>query len=96
MPIHAGYPFYYALASAQEPNEILKGIATDRSQPYVQRERKRTRNRWRYNDEKNGNVFKTTYMTSKYAVGSDQGGVLQPIQQHSWDVTWNSVWMYST
>jgi hypothetical protein len=25
----------------------------------------------------------------EYAVGSDQGGVLQPIQQHSWDVTWS-------
>jgi hypothetical protein len=27
-------------------------------------------------------------MRKEYAVGSDQGGVLQPIQQHSWDVTW--------
>jgi hypothetical protein len=27
-------------------------------------------------------------MTRDYAVGSDQGGILQPIQQHSWDVTW--------
>jgi hypothetical protein len=25
---------------------------------------------------------------SEYAVGSDQGGLLQPVQQHSWDVTW--------
>jgi hypothetical protein len=24
----------------------------------------------------------------EYAVGSDQGGTLQPIQEHSWDVTW--------
>jgi hypothetical protein len=24
----------------------------------------------------------------EYAVGSDQGGYLQPIQEHSWDVTW--------
>jgi hypothetical protein len=27
-------------------------------------------------------------MRKEYAVGSDQGGLLQPIQQHSWDVTW--------
>jgi hypothetical protein len=25
----------------------------------------------------------------EYAVSSDQGGTLQPIQEHSWDVTWN-------
>jgi hypothetical protein len=33
-------------------------------------------------------VYKTTFVGPDYAVGSDQGGVLQPIQQHSWDVTW--------
>lgn len=89
MPVHSGYPMYYLLASAQEPPPILQKIATDRSKPYVHRERKRTRNRWRYNDELHGKVYKTTYMTNDYAVGSDQGGVLQPIQQHSWDVTWH-------
>ncbi|MBI4891501.1 MAG: hypothetical protein HY821_12815, partial [Acidobacteria bacterium] len=86
---HAGYVLYYALASAQEPPEVLKRIATDRSQPYTHLEKKRTRNRWRYHDERHGEVFKTTYMTKDYAVGSDQGGLLQPVQQHSWDVTWH-------
>jgi hypothetical protein len=33
-------------------------------------------------------VYKTTYVRREYAVSSDQGGVLQPIQQHSWGVTW--------
>ena len=28
-------------------------------------------------------------MRREYAVSSDQGGTLQPIQEHSWDVTWN-------
>jgi hypothetical protein len=28
-------------------------------------------------------------MRHEYAVGSDQGGTLQPIQEHSWAVTWN-------
>lgn len=28
-------------------------------------------------------------MRREYAVSSDQGGILQPIQQHSWDVTWS-------
>jgi hypothetical protein len=82
------YVTYYLLASAYQPPEILRLIATDRSQPYTHYERKRTRNRWRFNDELHGPVYKTTYVRKEYAVGSDQGGILQPIQQHSWDVTW--------
>lgn len=85
---HAGYVLFYALASAMEPPEILKRIATDRSKPYTHYEKKRTRNRWRFHDELHGPVYKTTYMARDYAVGSDQGGLLQPVQQHSWDVTW--------
>jgi hypothetical protein len=27
-------------------------------------------------------------MSKEYAIGSLQGGLLQPIQQHTWDVTW--------
>jgi hypothetical protein len=87
--VPANYVLYYLLASAYEPPEVLKQIATDRSQPYTHFERKRTRNRWRFYDELHGPVYKTTYVRREYAVGSDQGGVLQPIQQHSWDVTWS-------
>jgi hypothetical protein len=87
--VPANYALYYLLASAYEPPEILKRIATDRSQPYTHYERKRTRNRWRFHDELHGPVYKTTYVRREYAVGSDQGGVLQPIQEHSWDVTWS-------
>jgi hypothetical protein len=87
--VPANYALYYLVASAYEPPEVLKQIATDRSQPYTHFERKRTRNRWRFHDELHGPVYKTTYVRREYAVGSDQGGVLQPIQQHSWDVTWS-------
>ena len=80
---------FYVLASAYQPPEILQRIATDRSQPYTEYERKRTRNRWRFFDELHGPVYKTTYVRREYAVGSDQGGTLQPIQEHSWDVTWS-------
>ena len=83
------YLLFYLLASAYEPPEILKRIATDRERPYTHYERKRTRNRWRFFDELHGPVYKTTYMRHEYAVGSDQGGTLQPIQEHSWAVTWN-------
>jgi hypothetical protein len=80
---------FYVLASAQRPPEILQHIASDRSQPYTHYELKRTRNRWRFFDDLHGAVYKTTYMRREYAVSSDQGGTLQPIQEHSWDVTWS-------
>ncbi len=88
-PRPPGWTIWYVLSSAYEPPEILRRIATDRSTPYRHYERKRTRNRWRFNDELHGAVYKTTYVRREYAIGSDQGGVLQPIQQHSWDVTWS-------
>jgi hypothetical protein len=88
-PVPGGETLFYVLASAYEPPEILKRIATERGTPYTHRELKRTRNRWRFNDELHGPVYKTTYMRREYAVGSDQGGTLQPIQEHSWDVTWH-------
>jgi hypothetical protein len=84
-----GYIIFYVLASAYEPPEILKRIATDREHPYTHYELKRTRNRWRFFDDLHGPVYKTTYVRKEYAVGSDQGGTLQPIQEHSWDLTWN-------
>ena len=79
---------FYVVASAYQPPEILQRIATDRTQPYTHYERKRTRNRWRFFDELHGPVYKTTYVRREYVVSSDQGGTLQPIQEHSWDVTW--------
>jgi len=89
LKVPANYVLYYLLASAYEPPEILKKIATDRTQPYTHYERKRTRNRWRFYDELHAPVYKTTYVRAEYAVSSDQGGALQPIQEHSWDVVWH-------
>jgi len=86
----SGWLLWYAVAEGYEPPEILRKIATDRTQPYTHYEKKRTRNRWRFNDARHGPVYKTTYVRREYAVSSDQGGVLQPIQQHSWDVTWSA------
>ena len=68
--------------------EVIYRIAADREGPYLHKELKRTRERWRYSQERFFRVYKTTYMSKDYAVDSDQGGLLQPIQQHSWDVTW--------
>jgi hypothetical protein len=83
------YAFFTAVASDYQPPAILQRIAHDRSAPYTHYELKRTRNRWRFYDDLHGPVYKTAYVRREYAVGSDQGGTLQPIQEHSWDVTWN-------
>ncbi len=76
--------------SGYRPPVILYHLATDRSQPYVHKELKRTRHRIRYSDVRNVPVYKYTYMSKDYAVGSIQGGLLQPIQQHTWEVFWVS------
>ncbi len=78
-----------ALTSYRMP-EIIYHIASDRSEPYVHTETKRVRNVIRYGDERNPPVYKYNYMTQDYCLGSLHGGILQPIQQHTWDVTFDS------
>ncbi len=74
--------------SGYRPPEILNFIATDRSTPYVHTEYKRTRHRIRNSEVKNAPVYKYTKMRKEYVLGSSQGGLLQPIQQQTWDLTW--------
>ncbi len=70
--------------------EIIYRIAVDRDEAYVHKERKRVRNVIRYGDEINPPVYKYTYMTGDYALGSLQGGILQPIQQQTWNIRFTS------
>lgn len=70
--------------------DIIREIAHDRSRPFTHFERKRSRAKVRFSDERFTPVFKTTYMTVTFGVGSIQGGLQQPIQQHTWDVTFAS------
>jgi hypothetical protein len=81
----SGWVVLSALGSYRLP-EIIYQIATDRSRPYLHRERKRVRHVIRFGKEKNPPVYKTTYVTPDYGIGSLQGGILQPIQQHTWGV----------
>lgn len=88
---YGGWGPYFAVHAAVSPYvlpDVIYDIATDRDTPFLQRDLKRTRHRWRNSDVRNAPVYKTTYVTKDFALGSDQGGLLQPIQQHSWDVTW--------
>jgi hypothetical protein len=75
--------------SGYMPPPIVTDIARDRSLPFVHFERHRTRKRLRYARPEQS-ICKTTYMTPDYAVGSVQGGILQPIQQHTWEVLWRT------
>ena len=70
--------------------DIIRDIAHDRATPYTHYERKRSRAKMRYSEERYTDVYKTTYMTKDYALGSMQGGLQQPIQQHTWDITFAS------
>ena len=68
--------------------QAIADIARRRDVPYVNTEVKRVRNCMRYAEVLNPPVYKYTFMTPDYALGSLQGGILQPIQQHTWDATW--------
>ena len=74
--------------SGYQPPAIIYHMATDRSTPYIHRELKRTRHRIRNSELKNAPVYKYTYMREEYSLGSTQGGLLQPIQQHTWELQW--------
>jgi hypothetical protein len=69
------------------PN-ILYAIATDRSAPYENKERKRSRNRIRYTKERSPVVSKYTYMDKTFSLGSIQTGRTEEILQHSWQLNW--------
>ena len=96
-PRHRGsWESVFAAVSSYRIPEVIRHIATDRTHPYVHREKKRVRNVIRFDAEKNPPVYKYTYMTSRYVLGSLQGGILQPIQQHTWDVTFASKRTHNT
>jgi hypothetical protein len=85
-----GWETLFGAMSSYRLPDVIYTIATNRSTPYVHTETKRVRNVIRFGREKNPPVYKYMYMTHDYALGSLQGGILQPIQQHTWDVTYRS------
>ena len=89
-PGFGGFGIWFAIAAEHyDVPEVIRRIAVARDGDYTQHDLKRTRRRWRYSDELMPLVYKTTYMTRDYAVGSTQGGLItDPIQAHVWDVTW--------
>ncbi len=94
-PSQSGWVLFPALGRYRIP-PIIYSIATDRSHAYVERERKRVRNVIRFGSEKNPPVYKYTYVAKDYGIGSLQGGLLQPIQQHTWGVRYTYGRPYTT
>ncbi len=86
---YGGWGVYFALAAEHyQLPEVIRRIAVDRDHDILQRDRKRSRRRWRYSDVELAPIYKTNYLRRDYAVGSYQGGLADPIQTHVWDVTW--------
>jgi len=87
---YGGWGIYFAtVAENYHVPEVIYRLATDRGEDYVQRDRARIRRRWRYSEELSPPVHKTNYLRRDYAVGSTTGGLLDPIQAHVWDVSWD-------
>jgi hypothetical protein len=80
---------FAALSSFTLP-KIIRDIATERKEPFISTEIKRGRTTIRGTTIRNQPVYKTTSMTSEYALGSMQGGIVQPIQQQSWSFVFKS------
>jgi hypothetical protein len=76
----------FAALSHFECPKIIRDIALDRSSAFESYEYKRGRTTIRDSHELNAPVYKYTYMTKDYALGSMQGGIVQPIQQQSWSL----------
>ncbi|MBR9978085.1 MAG: hypothetical protein KFH87_08360, partial [Bacteroidetes bacterium] len=90
---------FLAALSDFEPHSTIVEIATRRAKPFESWERKRTariyrnaRNFTLHPDPARAteDVVRYTYMDPLYAIGSIPGGLVQPREQHSWDVTWIS------
>ena len=76
--------------------EVIRQIALDRRKPYVEKETKRVRFNIRFGKELTPPVYKYTYMTKDYSLGSLMGGLLQPLQQQTWGVRYTYGKPFST
>ena len=77
LPMNAGGwgHFFAMVARNYELPEVIYRIGTDRPESFSHFEKKRTRHRWRSSEVRNAPVYKTSYVTRDYAVGSDQGEI---------------------
>ena len=80
---------YFAALSDFEALPEIIDLATVRTEHYEAWEQKQAAPVIRDNGlAKRGTLWKYTYMDPLYAIGSIPGGLIQPREQHTWDVTW--------
>lgn len=78
---------FVALTEYQCP-EIVRNIAKNKSAAFVLEETKQPRKQLRY--RKDSVITKYTYVGDGFALGSLQHGVVQPIQQQTWKLVFDS------
>jgi hypothetical protein len=83
-------PYYVGLAAVQnfKPLALVGNIATDRRIPYIHRETKAPRRGFGISESELP-IWKYTYVTKSYALGSSYGD-LTAVENHRWDLTWTS------
>ncbi|MBL0177059.1 MAG: hypothetical protein IPP94_17690 [Ignavibacteria bacterium] len=77
------------LCSYRPPKEIV-ALAVDKFTPFEAWESKRSATRVRGDTAPWRIVAKYTYFDPLYVMGHLERGLVQPREQHSWDVTWSS------
>lgn len=77
----------FAAISPFRPSGIIREILNQRDAPFLHREVHRSRGKMRFSKERFTPVWKQTFINRDCAIGSMQGGLQSPIQQHTWDVT---------
>lgn len=87
-PIAFGLDQLYVALSDFRVHPAIVELATNRRNPFETWERKRSARRIRSTNGPNEDVVRYTYMDPLYVMGSIPGGLIQPREQHSWDVTW--------
>ena len=81
---------FAALSNYRLP-EIIRELAF--SSNIVHRESRRARTHIRFGGEQEPMVLKYNFKTSEFALGSLEGTVVQPIQQRSWSLIFNSAYL---
>ncbi len=80
---------FAALSNFKCP-QIIKEIAHNREKNTINIEQKLSRAFIRFSDKRYKTIFRYNFMTPNYCMGSISGDLIQPIQQHSFDITFNS------
>ncbi len=80
----------FAAMSSFEIPEIIREIAKTKNVPIECSEVVRSRRRIRFERPSIKKIKKYTYLTKAYALGSVEGGIVQPLQQRTWSLVLNS------